>query len=603
MDNSFNLGLVHGAFYGITPLTPWFLAIRHYVFAGQNKGLLTFAGIFLGQILLLFITFFGGTELLWLWYYLEPLFMSIGVGALINIIYRSWLRPRRFPQALINRKEGFKYLGLGVAYAVCNPSGVRFNEYILESFPENPTAYLGAFVLVYSITAALVVYMLCFSVPAQKCFGNWSFQSMQTNQPVSSTYFLLRVRAVRILSILLILYLSLYAYPLMDQTGGVFYVDMLLGGTPAKRISPMRDFFWIESNEERDETLDEKPTKPGKLFKLQSACDQNQDNRIEPEADEDFGLWSTAFKYNDANERLEREDLSDREKDKELSLLNKNELSKNETGAWFEESKLRMQYKPQFEWDEKNHANPLWFKMLATVRTEMDTLLKEGGQANLTRPHMPFTPIHDNDYEWDPVAIAKTDEVTEDDVDMLAELRAEIKDKKDLVYPPDVDIFYEDYDTTHRGGEYMEVGPIKLQDLPKEVYFPWDYPLIHAPNVQDLTQLGTLAEKETVVNTKNVVQNKNVWFLDPIALNMRFLSNDPAPATDPGWTSGILIKKHVLQKGKTTPADTVDLRAANVTRRWWLGDELATAADAETSSQPPHVVITGKVSPSGSKRP
>ena len=59
MQNSFSLGLLHGALYGITPLTPWFIGLKRYVFEGQAKGLLTFAGLFLGQVGLLLVAFFG----------------------------------------------------------------------------------------------------------------------------------------------------------------------------------------------------------------------------------------------------------------------------------------------------------------------------------------------------------------------------------------------------------------------------------------------------------------------------------------------------------------------------------------------------------------
>jgi len=58
MQNSFSLGLLHGALYGITPLTPWFIGLKRYVFEGQAKGLLTFAGLFLGQVGLLLVAFF-----------------------------------------------------------------------------------------------------------------------------------------------------------------------------------------------------------------------------------------------------------------------------------------------------------------------------------------------------------------------------------------------------------------------------------------------------------------------------------------------------------------------------------------------------------------
>ena len=56
MQNSFSLGLLHGALYGITPITPWFIGLKRYVFEGQAKAL-TFGGLFIGQVCLLLITF------------------------------------------------------------------------------------------------------------------------------------------------------------------------------------------------------------------------------------------------------------------------------------------------------------------------------------------------------------------------------------------------------------------------------------------------------------------------------------------------------------------------------------------------------------------
>jgi hypothetical protein len=65
---------------------------------------------------------------------------------------------------------------------------------------------------------------------------------------------------------------------------------------------------------------------------------------------------------------------------------------------------------------------------------------------------------------------------------------------------------------------------------------------------------GIQEADEADVMRRNDVQNKNIWFLDPIALNTRFLANEPSP--------------------------TMEFRNPNTTRRWWLGD-LTTEADAE----------------------
>ena len=99
MQNSFSLGLLHGALYGITPLTPWFIGLKRYVFEGQAKGLLTFAGLFLGQVGLLLVAFFGGTELLWIWYYLEPVLMLCGMLAVVNAMFLCW-KPCELPTQL-----------------------------------------------------------------------------------------------------------------------------------------------------------------------------------------------------------------------------------------------------------------------------------------------------------------------------------------------------------------------------------------------------------------------------------------------------------------------------------------------------------------------
>lgn len=77
--------------------------------------------------------------------------------------------------------------------------------------------------------------------------------------------------------------------------------------------------------------------------------------------------------------------------------------------------------------------------------------------------------------------------------------------------------------------------------------------MVHAPNVPDIVT-GIQEADEADVMRRNDVQNKNIWFLDPIALNTRFLANEPSP--------------------------TMEFRNPNTTRRWWLGD-LTTEADAE----------------------
>lgn len=591
MQNSFTLGLLHGALYGITPITPWFIGLKRYVFEGQTKGLLTFAGLFLGQVLLLLVAFFGGTELLWLWYYLEPVLIICGLIAMGQAFVLCW-QPSELGTAVANRKEGLLYLGTGAFFALCNPGGTKFGGLLLNTLPENTTVYLCGFLLVYTGVVAAMVYVLCLSPFGQKCFGPWSFSRMLENQEPSATFYPYRIRNVRIVAMATFIAIGIQCTEASFDVFGTFYFDLLVGGTPAKSIAPMPDLVWIES-EELEELEEGDDKEPGKVWKRQSPADMNHtfDNEAELNIEEE-APWHTVWKYNALNEKLEREDISEDQKYAELDYYERkgpNTYFVKKLINWYENSQLRLRFKPQMEWDGKDEMNAHWLKELTRVRAEMDDIFVAQHEANfnMPRPHLPFTPVYDLDYDWDPVAIAKDEEMTEEDALTLLELQQD----------PEIqasDFFNETYDMVHRGGEYEDFGVVKLQDLPKEVHFPWDYPLVHAPNVRDIAP-GIQEEDETLVNKKNTVQNKNVWFLDPIAVNMRFLANDPAPATDPRWTSGAIVK------GEPTPGDVPHLRATDTTRRWWLGT--TTVWEEKEPTQTPREIISAKVIPGGTKRP
>ena len=593
MNNSFSLGLLHGALYGITPVTPWFIGLKRYVFEGQTKGLLTFAGLFIGQVILLLIAFFGGTELLWLWYYLEPVFIMCGLVTMIRAFMLCW-RPSEIGKPLINRKEGLLYLGTGAFFALCNPGGMKFGGFLLNALPDNTELYLCGFLLVYTLIVTAMVYILCLSPFGQKCFGPWSLRRMLENQEPSATFYPSRVRNVRIMGIATFIAIGIQCTEGSFGPFSTFYADLMLGSTPAQGITPMRDFYWIESDEL--ETLEEGDEKePAKVWKRQSQFDMNHimDNESEPNLEEE-SPWHTIWKYNALNEKLEREDISDEQKKAELDYYERkgpNTYAAKKLVHWYESSKLRLRFNPELEWDKKDEMNAYWLKELTRVRAEMDDIFVAQHEANfnLPRPHLPFNPSYDIDYDWDPVSIAKDEEMTEEDaLTLLALQRSSIIKESNFLQ--------ETYDMVHRGSEQVDFGVVKLQDLPKEVHLPWDYPLVHAPNVPDITP-GIQEEDETVVNTKNAIQNKNVWFLDPIAVNMRFFANDPAPATDPRWTS------EAITPGEPTPGDVPELRAVNTTRRWWLGTDVAVEEDAQTVTQTPREIISAKVIAGGAKRP
>lgn len=592
MHNSFSLGLLHGALYSITPITPWFIGLKRYVFEGQTKGLLTFAGLFLGQVILLLIAFFGGTELLWLWYYLEPVFIICGLVALMQAFLLCW-RPKETAKPLVNRKEGLLYLGTGAFFALCNPGGTKFGVLLLNTLPSNTEIYLCGFLLVYTGIVSAMVYILCMSPFGQKCFGPWSLARMLNNQEANVQFLTYRIRNVRIVAVATFIAICIQCTEGSIETFSTFYLDLLLGGTPAQSITPMRDFYWIESDEL--ETLEEGDEKePAKVWKRQSQVEMNHimDNEAEPKLEEE-GPWHTVWKYNELNEKLERDDISDLQKTEELDYYERkgpNTYYGKKLVDWYESSKLRLRFAPKLEWDKKDEMNAHWLKELTRIRAEMDDIFVAQHEVNfnLPRPHLPFSPSYDIDYDWDPVSIAKDEEMTEEDAATLLYLQ-----KSELLQASG--FFQETYDMVHRGSEQVDFSVVKLQSLPEEVHFPWDYPLVHAPNVPDIKP-GIQEEQEAIVNTKNAVQNKNAWFLDPIAVNMRFLANDPAPATDPRWTS------EAITPGESTPGDIPELRAVNTTRRWWLGDDFTVEADAQMATQTPRKIISAKVIPGGLRR-
>jgi hypothetical protein len=200
-----------------------------------------------------------------------------------------------------------------------------------------------------------------------------------------------------------------------------------------------------------------------------------------------------------------------------------------------------------------------WLQELTEIRSQMDDILRMqyATQSNEARPHLPFNIEYELDYDFDAEALAKADMGITEEV---------VNDLKALQNNPEVisnGFFNQTYDMVHRGGERMDFSIVKIQTVPKEVHFPWDYPVVHAPNVPEIPT-GIQEADETAVDRRNDVQNNNVWFLDPIALNTRFLENDPLPLTDDRWVD----------------SDTLELRAPNTTLRWWLGEDHASEENA-----------------------
>jgi threonine/homoserine/homoserine lactone efflux protein len=172
MNDSFTLGLLHGVLYGITPVTPWFIALKRYVYEGPTKGLLTFVGLCFGQFGLVVLAFCGNREVLVLWYFVEPVLVLCGVCVLWIAFISCWETTDR-PTPIATRKEALKYVASGVLFALCNPGGLMFSNLLLTALPGCTWLYLSGFFLMYASLMAGAVYLAFFSprAPFQKWFG------------------------------------------------------------------------------------------------------------------------------------------------------------------------------------------------------------------------------------------------------------------------------------------------------------------------------------------------------------------------------------------------------------------------------------------------
>jgi hypothetical protein len=652
MHNSFSLGLIEGVLYGLTPFTPWFVGLAVYVLRGHVKGVLVFGSIFIGQILLVLLTFFGGPELLWLWYYMTPVLLPLGFCITLAALFQcfqAWAPPRRRPVA--QRKEGVLYLALGGILGLGSPDGASVGGSILLLFPSNTSSYVCGFLLTYTLLIVAMLALICLSPLGHRIFGQWSWARTRANQEIISA------RTPKMSIWVLRLTGLISAFLLAAQFQGAvpdvvlgFYPDFLLGGIPGiKYFTPMPDFEWTDADPDEE-------VKPGakKTQKLQSVPEMNHNNIGEDTVMDikEENPFAMEWLYHETNESREREKMPVSLQDRELQDIATKEY-KNGVTEWLNaraSAKLvrdevnrtgkyaqNIQSSNWLEPDANEGMPSRWLNRLMSVRIQMDAFhVSHAPVGTPPRPFFPLDTTFDRDYDWDPVAIAKDgDEVTEEDVLQLEDLRAIISPT--LKPMQELRPFWkEDFDMTHRGGEIDDFGVVVLQDLPKEIHLPWDYPLVHAPNRPDIgaavyagggsggdPEAGDFValpryvlreEDKPVIAAKNEVQNKNVWFLDPIALGFGFFANDPAPvdaafnvptttngpesewvaSNDPKWTAYPVRKEKKpwtrTYGGATDPAE---LRAANTTRRWCRGVEGNKPVDGQVPQHTPRDTIFG----------
>jgi hypothetical protein len=331
------------------------------------------------------------------------------------------------------------------------------------------------------------------------------------------------------------------------------------------------------------------------------------------EKDEDFDdfdldaatPWDTVVEYNNWNEKLERLELPDTWKAIELKYYNLRGL--NRFHGKYAIASLHGRKAPLWEGKGKNQRS--YVERLTQMREEMDAIIRSYYPPDTVRAFLPYTLKYEADYDFAKAVEEDDNAVTEEDLVVLDQLKDD----------PDVwtrGLFAPNYEMMHRGGVYEDFASVKMQTLPQEVHFPWDYPAIKQPNVPSIWNESfvmfkdeavekdpmlkhralTFQHQKRVLARHNEVQNKNVWFLDPIALNTRFLANNPSPFP---------FRKMDRWTHKSR-ADDPDIKAANTLHRFiqkYLGKSHATSEDAQSGHKTsPEKTISAKIIPGDTKR-
>jgi hypothetical protein len=671
MNDSFTLGLLHGVLYGITPVTPWFIALKRYVFEGPTKGLLTFVGLCFGQFGLVVLAFCGNHEVLVLWYFVEPVLILCGVCALWAAFSSCW-DPSERPTPIATRKEALKYVASGVLFALCNPGGLMFSTLLLTALPGCTWLYLSGFFLVYASLMAGVVYLAFFSprAPFQEWFGPCVLLRNPSGyqSAFNFSYWSPRVRKIRVMSMVTAALLLwqvanyddagfwtnytdiVYSPPWMqgkedfpDQAPreveetttkevaeersqarersrkrlkartkamGVEAAVPTLGFEEMEATGTPRPYSYIKALMDKEEGNEER-SPPQKILsegKRTSFHNFGLTSLLweDPEADdgeldiESAAPWDTILQYEAWNDRLDREPPEDFE-DAELKFFYNYGL--NALQKKYLVASLHLRKAPLWE------TNKSPTRTLADIRDKFDATLRDEHSATATynknRTFVPFN-MYEIDYDFDeidfvPFNMYETDYDFddigrplprgpvggEDEDDVPALTRSEFqrvqtssasrrderktqKRRRPFQFLQRTTAYMQrsrdtlTQDMYSRGNTFEDFGAAQMRDLPQEIHFPWDYPALEPPNT---VEVDSDSPKDEVLS-RTRMQDKNVWFLDPIALNTRFLANNPLALKD-AW------------KGTNQPiCEKPEIMATNTTFRWWVGRYFSRPSDA-----------------------
>lgn len=526
MSDSLSLGLLHGALYGITPIAPWFIAFKNFFFHGREKALAMYVGVLAGQLLLLTLTFTGCRELLWLWWYLEPLLVLLGLFVCMLTVRQCFSdEAYRISQIdrLMNVERGQRrwFFAGGAGLAFCNPGNLLGTQALLGVPPTNISLYLFAFGV--TCTCAMGVAWLIFDRELSRDLKQGGLQAISrlrgTGTEDNLGFFKVRPRRqTRRISLALMICVYLQCSTLPDE-GVRYYGDHMFSVLGIEQAVDMtsRDFIWFNSSPE-GEHLTHPPTEEQaseNKYTKQSVSDYNDGEH--PDVEEDYGaqeLWDMEDRYAEIRKNREKKtpgDLARTEREFMYEETFKHDL----LGIIPRLKRLELYLMP--DWERQTIP---YITRLEQIRRDTDQMFVEPTHPRFKTIFLPDRPEFEADYDFEE---AKEKDWATDKkyAGIVTELEKHI-----AATGPSWNAW--NHHDVHRSNAYAGgLSSVKLQTLPKAMNMPWDFPQVEVEKPYSPTTLPLGSTDTEAIASGNDALTMNFKFLNPLAFNARVWENEP----------------------------------------------------------------------------
>jgi hypothetical protein len=490
MENSIGLGLLHGLVYGIVPVAPWFVALKRYLLEGKEKGQLAVAGTIAGQVMLLALTFFGWSPVLWIWYYFEPALVIVGTMAVVRCALDCWLEQASSLQTtavpLTDKKEGFYYFLVNFGLMFCNPAHLEGSQTLISSIPGNRYFYLMAFTLTYS-----AVILGFWATIGYRIFGR-AYSGFGAQQTLNR-YRIRRV-AVGMVAALFVQFLNC-----TPETFILYHFDSLLTYAPFGEVKHHRTRGYIWETDEADLAENPETNLDEKKWKSQSYKSTNRAGITIAQEARNYAdaqpMWNTEERYEECNTIRERE-LTNEEFSEELTF---HEFEGINAGA----NKKRLipfhlYMLPKWEQQE----NKEFLSTLSNMRVEMDDQLISHGTTKEQRTFLP----HSGDWQKE-VDYWVDEEGMQSSMDDPVATQAGLNEMRKFARSHKWT-----FNNVHLGnGNDTEVSYGKLHKLPAEVRLPWHYPAVKTVDDENL-----LTGDQVIARNAQLQENVNFLANEPV---------------------------------------------------------------------------------------